>query len=324
MAHLLTPNGITLYYEDNGPAHGPVLILIMGLGAQLTVWPAALVESLCAQGFRVIRLDNRDTGLSSKLDEHGKPSLVAMLVRKQLRLPLKPPYKLQDMAQDVIDLMDALHIRKAHIVGASMGGMIAQILALQFKKRVISLTSIMSSAGITRPALRDFRILWHLSKKRPPADNLDAAVRYTVKLNKLIGSPDFPLDEHVLHNTIRHNLSRAYHPQGIARQLAAITASEGREDLLHKIKVPSLVIHGSADPLIPLHAGIHTARYLHKAKLEVVPGMGHNLPPQVVPQLVKLISKHVKKAEEKHLRKVARKYLAKLARQLKTENIGAF
>lgn len=324
MAHLLTPAGITLYYEDNGPAHGPVLILIMGLGAQLTVWPQALIESLCAQGFRVIRFDNRDTGLSSKLDEHGNPSLVALLLRKKLRLPLKAPYQLQDMALDVIHLMDSLQIPKAHIMGASMGGMIAQILALQHKKRVISLTSIMSSTGITRPALRDFRILWHLSKKRPAADNLDAAIRYTVKLNQLIGSPDYPLDEQVLHDNIRRNLQRAYHPQGVARQLAAITASDNRQAELNKIKVPSLIIHGSADPLIPLHAGIHTARHIHKARLEVLPGMGHNLPPQLIPQLVKLISKHVKKAEEKHLRKVARKYLAKLARQLRAENTEEF
>jgi pimeloyl-ACP methyl ester carboxylesterase len=319
VAHLLTPSGITLYYEDNGPRHGPVLIFIMGLGAQLTVWPLPLVESLNHEGFRVIRLDNRDTGLSSKLDEHGKPSLLALLLRKKLRLPLKPPYHLNDMAQDVIDLMDGLQIPKAHIVGASMGGMIAQIIALQHKKRVLSLTSIMSSAGITRPALRDFRILWHLSKTRPPAHKLDAAIRYTIKLNQLIGSPDYPLDAQQLNDTVRHNLNRAYYPQGIARQLAAITASEGREDLLHKIRVPSLIIHGSADPLIPLNAGIHTARYIHKAKLEVLPGMGHNLPPQLIPQLVKLITKHVKKAEEKHIRKVAKKYLAKLARQLKAE-----
>ncbi|REL26243.1 alpha/beta fold hydrolase [Thalassotalea euphylliae] len=291
-------NGIKLSYQDRGHKSAPTIILIMGLGAQLTVWPDELYFGLVEEGFRVIRFDNRDVGQSSQLDEFGNPSLVKSWLSTRFPRRIKVPYLLEDMADDVLALMAALKIKKAHLVGASMGGMIGQILAAQHKKRVLSLTSIMSSSSSPKISGSNITVMLKLAK-RPKSNAKEAAIQYHMKMSRLIGSPQYPVAEQELHKLATRNIERGYNPSGFKRQLAAITASGDRRKLAQKINVPTLVIHGSADPVIPLHAGIDTAKRIRKAKLKVVYGMGHDFPVPLMPKLTKWISKHVNKSHEK-------------------------
>lgn len=293
----ITPNGLTLTYEDLGNRKDPAVILIMGLGAQMTVWPDSLCHSLVSKGLRVVRFDNRDVGLSSALDEHGNPSLVKAWFRRTLKMNPQAPYLLKDMAQDVLHLMDGLGIKKAHIVGASMGGMIGQLLAAKHKKRVLSFTSVMSTAGAPTLPSRKLNVLMHLMR-RPNHYSRDAAIRYTVKLNQLIGSPAYPVSEDELYDDAKRNFDRSSDSSGFKRQLVAITATGDRQHLVRKIKAPTLVIHGSDDPIIPVEDGINTAEHIRKSKLKVIDGMGHNIPEALVPKISKMIVKHVRKVEK--------------------------
>ncbi|MBT0586131.1 alpha/beta hydrolase [Alteromonas sp. SM 2104] len=283
----------------------------MGLGAQMTVWPDELCDGLAQKGFRVIRFDNRDTGLSSQLDEHGTPSLLKTWLSRRLPIQSNIPYQLEDMANDVLELLRALNIKRAHLVGASMGGMIAQILAANYKKKVVSLTSIMST--IAPPALSapTVKVMLKLAR-RPRQSSREAAIRYTMRLNRLIGSPAYPVDDMTLRQQATANIERAYNPSGFKRQLAALTASGDRRHLAAKIKVPTLVIHGADDPIIPVVGGHTTARLIRKSKLRIVDGMGHNLPPALIDKMTKWIAKHAKRADRKRL---AKKSAKKKARQ---------
>ncbi len=298
MSHITTPKGIKLAYERMGDPDNPTVILIMGLGAQMRIWPDALCYALVDKGYQVVRFDNRDVGLSSQLDDHGNPSLLAAWLSTKLKRKAQVPYTLKDMARDVLALMDELKIDSAHLVGASMGGMIAQILAAKHKKRVRSLTSIMSSN--TSPGLPGAKldVLLKLAR-RPTPFNREAAIRYTMRMNRLIGSPAYPMDEMELRALAETSVERSASPTGFKRQLVAITAAGDRSHLLKKIKVPTLVIHGSDDPLIPARMGEDTAAAIRKAKLKIITGMGHDLPPLLVPKLVKLLSKHLKKSEKR-------------------------
>ncbi|ASP40519.1 alpha/beta hydrolase [Bacterioplanes sanyensis] len=302
MTVIRTPDGIELAYECFGQPHHPSVILIMGLGAHMHIWPDALCQAIAEQGYQVLRFDNRDVGRSSALAEHGTPSLLRTWLHTKLKRKPNIPYTLKDMSRDVIALMDALDIDSAHLVGASMGGMIAQILAAKKKKRVRSLTSIMSAAS--SPGLPDprLKVLLQLAK-RPPPYNREAAVRYNMRMNRLIGSPGYPLDDEQLRELAETSLARSNDPAGFKRQLVAVTAAGDRRPMLGKIKAPTLVIHGSDDPLIPLRMGIDTAAAIRKAKLKVIHGMGHNLPPALVPRLTKLLAKHLKRAEKKWQKK---------------------
>ena len=300
MEHILTASGICISYQDEGDKNAPVIILIIGLGAQFTVWPESLYFGLVEKGFRVIRFDNRDAGLSSSLDELGKPSLVKHWLSRRLPIRSKLPYSLDDMARDVKELMDALAIKKAHLVGASMGGMIAQIAAAKYKKHVLSLTSIMSSSSPLSFSGSNINLLVKLAKIRPRSSNKEAAIDYNVRLNQLIGSPAYPQDEHALYANAQRYIERAHTNQtGFKRQLAAIAATPYREQLLKKIKAPTLVIHGSADPVMPLSAGINTALLIKRSKLKVVPGMGHDFPPALMKKMTKWIAKHATKVSTK-------------------------
>ena len=303
MPSIVTRHGISLTYQDEGPPSAPTIILIMGLGAQMTVWPDAFYFGLVEKGFRVIRFDNRDTGLSSQLDQHGRPSLIKAWLSRRFPLSNNVPYTLDDMCQDVLELMRALQVKKAHLVGASMGGMIAQLLAAKHKKKVLSLTSIMSSSSTPALSRSNLGLIIKLLRLRPIAQNQEAAINYLVKLNQLIGSPDYPQDEQLLHQQAKLSVSRAHTPDGFKRQLVALTHSESRTHLLKKIKAPTLVIHGLCDPIVPISAGQQTAQKIRKAKFKVVPGMGHNFPPELMKKLTKWVSKHVKKAEQKRLEK---------------------
>jgi pimeloyl-ACP methyl ester carboxylesterase len=309
MQSIKLANGISISYQDCGNKSAPVIILIMGLGAQMTIWPDELFHGLVDKGFRVIRFDNRDVGLSSQMDELGNPSLIKTWLSRRFSLRSNTPYKLEDMAKDVLALMSALKIKKAHLVGASMGGMIAQIIAANHKKKVLSLTSIMSSSSYSALSGPNLKVLLKLAN-RPRKSNREEAIRYNIKMNRLIGSPAYPTKE----STLRHNatlaINRAYNPAGVKRQLVAITASGDRRHTMKNIKARTLVIHGTEDPIIPISDGKHTAALIKKSKLKVVDGLGHDFPALLMNKMTKWIAKHAKKADKRRLeKKVSKKRL---------------
>ncbi|WP_019141048.1 alpha/beta hydrolase [Noviherbaspirillum massiliense] len=287
-------NGITLTYDTQGDSNGKALVLIAGLGLQLISWPEAFCRELADQGFHVIRFDNRDSGLSTKLEHLGKPNLPMAVFKSMFHLPLFPGYTLQDMARDTIGLLDGLGIDKAHIVGASMGGMIAQILAADHPERVSTLTSIMSTSGRPglpgpMPSARDALF----SRPENPR-NMQSVIEYFVRAYRTIGSPKYPVPDEVLREQVTRSVRRNVCPQGTARQMMAVMASGDRSPALRKISVPTLVIHGADDPLVPLACGRDTARWIPGAVLHEVEGMGHDIPPALEASLAKLIATHCK------------------------------
>lgn len=274
-------NGVSLEVEVYGPDNAPPLLLIMGLGAQLTLWPIELVEALVARGFRVIRYDNRDIGLSTKFDAAGVPDIPKMMMSLMMGEKPRTPYTLSDMAADAVGLLDALGIDRAHIVGASMGGMIAQLVAVNAPERVLSLTSIMSTTG--NPALPQARPdAMAVLTARPTTPELNTIVEFGVKAARTIGSPQYPAEEDRLRTRIRSDFERSFSPLGAARQMAAIMADGDRTARLATIIAPTLVIHGEADPLVPLEGGKATAASIKGAELLTIPGMGHDLPLELV------------------------------------------
>ena len=271
------------------------MLLIMGVGAQLTLWPIELVEALAAHGFRVIRFDNRDIGLSQKLHDVKVPNLPMMIVKAKLRLPVSSPYSLGDMADDAIGLLDALGIEKAHIVGASMGGMIAQQVALRHAERVFSLTSIMSTTGSrTVPAAKREAI--KALTTRPASNDMEALVDHGVMLSGAIGSPAYPGDPDRVRSRVRENIERSVYPDGFGRQMAAIIADGDRSRALAKVGVPTLVLHGEDDPLVRLEGGKHTAASIPNAVLKTYPGMGHDFPLELIDEIAAAISDHARSA----------------------------
>jgi pimeloyl-ACP methyl ester carboxylesterase len=289
---ILKSNGIDIAYEASGDPKAVPLILIMGLGMQLIAWPDDLVEGLVEQGFYVIRVDNRDSGLSSKFDHTGTPNLALALLKTLVRWPLKPAYTLDDMAADVIGVMRALGVARAHIVGASMGGMIAQVIAAKYPTRVLSLVSIMSSSGrrgLPGPSRAARTVL--LTRPPNPRDH-DSVVTHMAHLFKVIGSPAYPTPDKQMRARMSRALKRNANAGGMARQMVAIAASGDRTALLRTIKAPTLVIHGAADPLVPLACGEDTAKQIPSARLEVIEGMGHDLPAQLIERLIALIDAH--------------------------------
>ncbi len=290
-------NGITLEYDIIGSARDPALLLIMGLGMQLIAWPETFCGMLADRGFRVIRFDNRDAGLSTSFDQAGVPSLFVSYLKFLARLPVPAPYRIDDMAADTVGLLDALDIDRAHIVGASMGGMIAQNVAASWPGRVTSLTSIMSTTGrrsLPGPTMKARSAL--MSRPARPGQT-DEAIERMVQVFKAIGSPGYPEDEAVLRERFAHHVHRAYRPAGVARQMLAIAASGDRTATVRKISAPTLVLHGAADPLVPLACGRETARVVQSARLTVIDGMGHDLPTQLLPRLAAEIGEHCARAQ---------------------------
>jgi pimeloyl-ACP methyl ester carboxylesterase len=292
-------NGISLEVEDSGAdgsqAGRPAVLLVMGLGMQLVAWPPAFVQALQHEGFRVVRFDNRDIGLSQHLDHLGVPNLLLDSLKFRVGLSVRAPYTLQDMAADALGLLDALGIDQAHVVGMSMGGMIAQRMALAAPQRVLSLTSIMSSSGARYlPGPKPHVLSALLS--RPKSASEEAIVEHVVKFFRLIGSPGFPVDEDVLRERVRMSTRRSFHPAGTARQMSAIAADTRRADELARIKLPALVVHGKEDPLVPFACGHDTARRITGAQLVGIHGMGHDLAPGVVERLLEALVPHMKTA----------------------------
>lgn len=288
----LRVNGIDLHYEETGDAGAPAILLIMGLGTQHIAWPEAFVAGLADAGFRVIQYDNRDIGESTYLDgAHAVHPLMAIAAtRFGLRFPLA--YSLADMADDAIGLMDALGIGAAHIVGVSMGGMIAQRVAIAAPDRVLSLTSIMSSsgaAGLPGPAPEIRR---QLIARRPAYPDRAAAIEAGARALEMIGHPDPMRPADAYRSLAARALDRGYNPMGMRRQLLAIIADRGRAAALSRITAPTLVIHGAADRLVPKACSEDIARRIPGARLEIIPDMAHDLPPSKVDQMVALITGH--------------------------------
>ncbi len=286
-------NGITLEYDEHGDPAAPPLLLVMGLGAQMTLWPMELVEALVARGFRVIRYDNRDIGLSHKFEGAKSPGMLKLLLLSRFGFKPKVPYTLADMADDGIGLLDALGIEKAHIVGASMGGMIVQHMAFSHPERVISLTSIMSTTGHRKLPGGTKEAISALTK-RPASMDEDVLVEHGLKVAHAIGSPAYRPDEHALRERSHALIRRSFYPAGMPRQFAAIVADGDRRERLQAVKAPTLVIHGEADPLVPVEGGKDTAKHVAGAKLKTIPGMGHDLPLQLVDEIADAIAEHAK------------------------------
>ena len=286
----VSSNGISLEVEDHGSPSGEPLVLIMGLGMQLVAWHDDFVKQLVARGFRVIRFDNRDIGLSQALDHLGTPNLAVDSLRAAFGLPVRSAYQLADMAADTAGLLDVFGIESAHVCGASMGGMIAQQLAVRHPKRVKSLTLMMTSSGARRlpgPSLNVRRAL--ISRPERPSD-LNSVVAHYVRLYKLIGSPGYPASDDYLNSRLGLSVHRSYRPQGTARQMVAIAADGDRTPLLARIEAPTQVIHGEHDPLVPVAAGHDLASKIAGAKIDVIQGMGHDLPAALWPRFVNGIS----------------------------------
>lgn len=267
-------NGIRLAYESFGPERAPAILLIMGLGGQMTRWNVELCELLVGRGFRVIRFDNRDSGLSSHFDEAPVPDLRAL----QRGEAVAVPYTLDDMATDSIGLLDALDIERAHLAGASMGGAIAQIAAARYPARVRSLTSIMSSSGnpdLPPPTPAAATALFAPLPRQRDRESIvaDSIARYAT-----LESPAWPTDRERLRQMFAAEYDRNFDPRGVGRQLAAIIASGDRRPLLQTITAPTVVVHGAADQLIPPACGKDVARHIAGAELRLIAGMGHDFP----------------------------------------------
>jgi pimeloyl-ACP methyl ester carboxylesterase len=276
-------NGLTISYETLGDPSDPALLLVMGLGAQLIDWPDEFCEMLAARGFHVIRFDNRDIGLSTWLDELGPPDLAAIFGGDFATVP----YLLSDLAADTAGLLKELGVAKAHVVGASMGGMIAQQLVIDHPDLVASVCSIMSTTGdrmVGHPTPEAAAALM-----RPPAADRDGAIAAAVATSRVIGSTGFEVVEADLVRRASAKYDRAFHPAGTQRQYAAIIASPDRTSALAAVAVPALVVHGEADPLVGVSGGRATAAAIPGAELLVIPGMGHDLPHGVWPTVVDAI-----------------------------------
>jgi pimeloyl-ACP methyl ester carboxylesterase len=294
---LARANGIDICYEIFGDPAAAPLLLIMGLGAQMIIWDDAFCEQLAARGFRVIRFDNRDIGQSSKMHGGKRITPLELIKLRFFHIPVATSYRLIDMAKDTMGLMDALHIRAAHLVGASMGGMIAQEAALAFPHRLLSLTSIMSNTGNLRlPAPR--REVATILRAPPPRTKQDYIDRF-IKTWKVLRVGSFPDDEALDPDRAERNFARGLNPAGVDRQLRAILASGDRKPRLHAVTAPTLVIHGSVDPLVHPVAGRETAAAIPNAKLLMVEGMGHALPIRMWPQLIDAIATHAHGASAK-------------------------
>ena len=288
---LVATNNIDINYDSFGDKSHPAIILIMGLATQMIYWDEQFCKLLASQGYWVIRFDNRDNGKSTWLDSIPPPSSLALLTNAVFKRPLGATYLLSDMMQDTVGLLDALHLESAHIVGVSMGGMIAQEIAINHPHRVKSLTSIMSTTGnkrLPKPSTAfSFKML-----KRPPKD-VNKAVTYGMHVWRMIQGDHYPFDEQKVLSLITRALQRGFNPAGNTRQLAAILDSQDRTEALNSLTVPSLILHGEDDPLVLVDCGYATAKAIPNAKIKTYPGMGHTIPSQLYDDITKQILEHI-------------------------------
>lgn len=287
-------NGIQIEYDTFGDRSGRPLLLVMGLGAQMTAWDREFCELLAERGHYVIRYDNRDVGLSTKFEFSGPPKVAAAMAASQAGEKVDAAYTLSDMARDGFGLLDALDIPRAHIAGASMGGMIVQQMAIEQPDRVLTMTSIMSTTG--NPALPPAKPEAMARLLVPPPTEREAAIEHRVMTSKVIGSVPGVIDEDRLRRLAAEAYDRSFYPDGMGRQLVGIVASGPRHEKLREVQVPTLVIHGEIDPLVPLEGGKDTAASIPGAQLLVIEGMGHDLPPAYWGRIVDAISAHTARA----------------------------
>jgi len=289
-------NGIEIECETVGNKNDPALLLVMGLGAQLTIWPDALFEGLAKRSFFVIRFDNRDTGLSTDFGAWGVPNIAEALGKAMKGEKIEAPYLLNDMAADAVGLLDALGIDKAHMVGASMGGMIVQIVAAQHPERTRSMVSIMSTSG--RPGLPPGKPeALAMLTAQPEGPAREQLVKHGMKLRQTIAGPGYPIPESELRAFVEKNVDRRWYPEGAARQYLSVIASGDRVEMLKTVKVPTLVLHGDDDPLLPVECGRDVARLVPGAEIETYPGWGHDLPGTFLPTLIERIATFCKGAQ---------------------------
>lgn len=280
-------NGITINYEDRGPVDGKPLLLVNGYTSTMMSWPLPLMEGLKARGFRVIRFDNRDVGKSEKFK--GVPVMSEVMKALEAGTKADIPYQLSDMAADGMALLEALDIQRAHIMGISMGGMIVQLMAINYPEKVISATSIMSTTGDPDlPTASEAAMAALLA--RPQSTDREAVLRHNMKGRRVIQSPAYPMSDEALYQKCAAEYDHMYYPEGATRQYAAIVADGSRVDRLKKVHLPFLVIHGKDDPLVTVEGGIDTAKHVAGAKLELIEGMGHDLPVELCPHYVELIA----------------------------------
>ena len=295
----LAANGLTIDYELRGDPAAPAVLLVMGLGMPSALWPDEFVQALVDQGLRVITFDNRDCGGSTRFEGVPVPNVLRAIGRALLRRPVAAPYRLEDMAADTVGLLDALGIERVHVVGASMGGMIGQVIAAQQPGRVLSFTSIMSNSGNPerRIAFGRWKALRAIIRRPPPPDDYPAVVEHLTRVFSIIGSPAHRHELSAMQPLFERVARRGLYRNGTARQLLAILATGDRRPMLQKITAPTLVVHGAEDPLVPLAAGHDTAANIAGATLQVVDGMGHDFPPTLLARLALRIAEHCRSAQ---------------------------
>lgn len=288
-------NDVNIVYDSFGNTSDPAILLIMGLGCQMIDWGEEFCSQLASHGYWTIRFDNRDVGLSTKLDDLGTPDIRAMLTARNDGQPVQSPYSLSQMSDDTVGLLDFTEIDSAHVIGLSMGGEIAQLMAIHHPKRLLSLTSIMSSTAepvLPRPTPEASALL---TDPAPP--EREDYIEYRLAHRRVLCGPGFPFDEKFAREHAGRRFDRGLHPDGFARQLAAILASEGRKEALTSVTIPTLVIHGDRDPLVPVECGIDTADAIPGAELRIIEGMGHDWPPSLLLTLIDTIVDHISKAQ---------------------------
>lgn len=288
-------NGITINYEDRGPADGVPILFVNGYTSTMMSWPLELMDGLKARGFRVIRYDNRDVGKSGKLT--GLPNMGDIIAAVREGKTPEIPYTLADMAADGIGVLDALGIARAHVMGISMGGMIVQRMAINHPDRLVSVTSIMSTTGNPDLPKASDEAMAAL-QAQPPAEDRETIIRHRMMGRRVYQSPAYPRTDEALHELVAREYDHMYYPEGGIRQYAAIGCDGSRVERLKNVRVPFLVIHGLADPLVPVEGGIDTAKSVPGAKLELIEGMGHDLPVELCPRYVELIATHALGAQQ--------------------------
>ncbi len=295
MPHVLA-NGIQIEYETFGEPSFPTLLLVSGIGGQMIGWDEALCKEWAGKGLHVIRFDNRDVGLSTKMEEAGVPDIMAAMTAMMKGEKIDAPYTLDDMADDAVGLLDALKIDKAHLCGISMGGAIVQTIAFRHPSRVRSLTQVYATTG--NPELPTAKPEIMALLLTPPPEGREAYVDYMLKLYKTIAGPGFPFDEAWHRKLAGRSYDRAFYGPGKARQFVAILAQGNRKPRLASITAPALVIHGADDPLVPVSGGRDSAEAIPGAELMIIDGMGHDMPHgSAWPRIVEAVAAHIRKAD---------------------------
>ena len=283
-------NGIELVYGTFGHPKSPPVLLIMGLGAQMIDWRDEFCSLVAEHGYWVIRFDNRDIGKSEKFHDAGMPNIIELVSTITQGESVEVPYSINDMATDAIGLLDALKIDQAHVVGLSMGGMIAQTMAIHYPKRLLTLTSIMSSARYMLPPNADAAEL--LNKSSP--DTREEYIEYYLENSKILNGPKYQPDENLYREHAGRKFDRGIYPPGFARQLASVVTQDDRREELRSVGTPTLIMHGESDPLIPVEGGIETAEAIPNANLRLIEGWGHGLPPSIWPAVIDEMVAHFK------------------------------